>query len=214
MHAGETYATKLSTSGGVRRGTWRRGGGALLVRLLCWQLCGGGRWRCRGSWMIAPSSGAAVSSGRERDSCSSLLLHFLSPSSSTFPFLFVPIYVCFFQLSFLFLFRYRLSPLALTVPLIYLSQSLSPVSSFPVFFLFFSFGPFPFRSFLSLLFILYFLSLFVPLSCVLVLGGIYRAKGVEASLLPPYCYAWGAGFCCPATAPGWLAGHGSPGLSS
>jgi len=88
MHAGETYATKLSKSGGARRSTWRGGGGALLVQLL--------RWRCRGSRTATPSSGAAVSSGGERDSCSSLLLRFLSPSSATFPFIFVPIYVCFF----------------------------------------------------------------------------------------------------------------------
>jgi len=40
---------------------------------------------------------------------------------------------------------------------------------------------------------------------VLALGGIYRAKGAEASLLPPYCCAWGAELCCPATTPGWLA---------
>jgi hypothetical protein len=131
---------------------------------------------------------------------------FFSPSSTTFPFLFVLVYVCFFQLPFLFLFRYSLSPLALPVLLLYLSQTLSPISSFPIFFLFFfSFGPFPFRSFLSLLSILSFLSLSVPLSCVLALGGIYREKGAGASLLPPYCCAWGAGFCCPATVPGWLA---------
>jgi len=50
---------------------------------------------------------------------------------------------------------------------------------------------------------------------VLALGGIYRAKGVRASLLPPYCCAWGAELCCPATAPGWLAsGRGSLGFSS
>jgi len=30
-------------------------------------------------------------------------------------------------------------------------------------------------------------------------------KGAGASLLPPYGSAWGAGLCCPATAPGWLA---------
>jgi hypothetical protein len=40
---------------------------------------------------------------------------------------------------------------------------------------------------------------------VLALGGIYRAKGAGASLLPPYCCAWGAGLCCHATASGWLA---------
>jgi hypothetical protein len=34
LHAGETYATKLSKSGGARRGTKRGGGSALLVRLL------------------------------------------------------------------------------------------------------------------------------------------------------------------------------------
>jgi hypothetical protein len=30
-------------------------------------------------------------------------------------------------------------------------------------------------------------------------------RGAGASLLPPYSSAWGAGLCCPATAPGWLA---------
>jgi hypothetical protein len=34
---------------------------------------------------------------------------------------------------------------------------------------------------------------------VLALGGIYRAKGAGASLLLPYCCAWRAGLCCPAT---------------
>ena len=173
------------------------------VRLLRWRFCGGGRWRCRGSRTAAPRSGAAVSSGGERDSCSSLLLRFLSPSSATFPFLFVPVYVCVFQLPFLFLFRYRPSPLSLTVPLLYLSQSLSPVSSFPFFFLFFFFRSLSFSlfSFSSLR------SLFCSLSssCMLALGGIYRVKGAGASLLPPYCRAWGAGICCPATTSGWLA---------
>jgi len=203
LQVGGSYATKLSKSGGARRGTWRGGGGDLPVRLLRWRFCGGGRWRCRGSRTAAPRSGAAVSSGGERDSCSSLLLRFLSPSSATFPFLFVPVYVCVFQLPFLFLFRYRPSPLSLTVPLLYLSQSLSPVSSFPFFFLFFFFRSLSFLlfSFSSLR------SLFCSLSssCVLALGGIYRAKGAGASLLPPYCRAWGAGLCCPATTSGWLA---------
>jgi len=54
-------------NGGGRRVTWRGGGGALLVWLLRWQCCGGGWWRCRGSRTAAPSSGVAVSSGRERE---------------------------------------------------------------------------------------------------------------------------------------------------
>ena len=166
LHAGETYATKLSKSGGARRGTWHGGGGDLLVRLLRWRFCGGGRWRCCGSRMAAPSSGAAVLSSEKRDSCSSLLLCFLSSSSATFPFLFVPVYVCVFQLPFLFLFRYRPSPLSLTIPLLYLSQSLSPVSSFPVFFLFFLSVPF--------LFVLFFLFSPFPLffSLFLVRAGV------------------------------------------
>jgi hypothetical protein len=33
--------------------------------------------------------------------------------------------------------------------------------------------------------------------------------------LPPYSSAWGAGLCCPATAPGWLAkGWGWQGAAS
>jgi len=123
-------------------------------------------------------------------------------SSVFFPFL--RLHFLFFL--FLFLFQYCLSPLALKVPLLYLSQSLSPVSSFPVFFLLFFFWSlsFSFFSFSSLR-SLFSLSLCVPLLCMLVLGGIYRANGAGASLLPPYCCAWGAGFCCPATVSGWLA---------
>jgi len=69
----------------------------LLVGLLRWWCCGGGRWRCRGSRTAAPSSDAAVSSGGERDSSSSLLSRFLpysfvflvvSPLSSRFVFKF------------------------------------------------------------------------------------------------------------------------------
>jgi hypothetical protein len=65
---------KQSKSGGEIRVTWHRGGGALLVWLLRWQCCGGGRWRCRGSRMTALSSGATVSSSEERGYCSSPLL--------------------------------------------------------------------------------------------------------------------------------------------
>jgi hypothetical protein len=156
----------------------------LPVRLLRWRFCGGGRWRCHGSRTTAQSSGAVVSSGGERDSCSSLLLRFLSLLQLLFLFfLFLFMCVC-FQLLFLFLFRYRPSPLSLTVPLLYLSQSLSPVSSFPVFFRSLSFSFFSFSSLRSLFFSL-------SPSCVLALGGIYRAKG--------------AGLCCHATASGWLA---------
>ena len=52
---------KWSKSGGERRVTWHGRGGALLIWLLRWHYCGGGRWRCRGSRTVAPSSGAAVS---------------------------------------------------------------------------------------------------------------------------------------------------------
>jgi hypothetical protein len=102
------------------------------------------------------------------------------------------------------------------IPLPYLSQSLSFISHSPSplfpaspfsFFSFFMSLSFSFFSFSSLR------SLFFSLSssCVLALGGIYRAKGVGASLLPP---SWGAGLCCSAMTSGWLAGRGSPGLSS
>jgi len=64
---------------GGRRVTWHGGDDALLVCLLRWRCCGGGRWQCHGSQTAAPSSGAAVSSGGEWDS-SSLFLHFLSSS--------------------------------------------------------------------------------------------------------------------------------------
>jgi len=70
---------KWSKSGGERRVTWHGGGGALLVWLLRWRCCSGGRWRCRGSRTTAPSSGAAVSSGEKRGYCyspSPLVFHF------------------------------------------------------------------------------------------------------------------------------------------
>ena len=51
----------------------------LLVGLLRWWCCGGGRWRCRGSRTATPNSGAAVSSGGERES-------FCLPFSSSFSF--------------------------------------------------------------------------------------------------------------------------------
>jgi len=54
-----------------------------------------------------------------------------------------------------------------------------------------------------------------PLSRVPALGVFIGQKGAGASLLPPYGSAWGAGLCCPATAPVWLAnGRGSLGFSS
>ena len=36
-------------------------------------------------------------------------------------------------------------------------------------------------------------------------GGFIGQTGAGASLLPSYGSAWGAGLCCPATLPGWLA---------
>jgi hypothetical protein len=73
----------------------------------------------------------------------------------------------------------------LTVPLI---------SNFSVFF----------PSFLFVLSSLVQTSLHPPLP-VLALWVFIGQKGAGASLLPPYGSAWGAGLCCPATAPGWLA---------
>jgi len=98
------------------------------------------------------------------------------------------------------------SPLSLTVSL--------PYFQLPRFLLFYSFGPFPFHSFLFLLSVPSFLSLFP--SCVLVLGGIYRAKGAGASLL----LRMGSRALLPchgvrlAGQWAWLAGRDSPGLSS
>jgi hypothetical protein len=48
---------------------------------------------------------------------------------------------------------------------------------------------------------------------VLALGGIYRAKGAGASLLPPYCYTWGVGLYCPAAAPGGIYRANGAGVS-
>jgi len=217
LHVGETYATKLSKSGGARRGTWREGSGDLLVRLLRWQFCSGGRWRCRGSRTAAPSSGAAVSSGGERDSCSSLLwLLFL---------FFLFLFMCVF-------FNSRSSSCFGIVPLPYLSQSLSLISHSPsplsltvplpcfqlphfLSFFFFQSLSFSFFSFSSLR------SLFFSLSssCVLALGGIYgqRERGVPIAAL---LLRMGSRALLPCHGVGlagqwaWLAGRGSPGLSS
>jgi len=62
-----------SKSGGERRVTWRGGGSALLVWMLRWQCCGGGRWGCRGSRMAAPSAAVLLFQAAKR------LLLFPSP---------------------------------------------------------------------------------------------------------------------------------------
>jgi len=72
LHAEGNTGNKINEGEGEF--TWRGGGGALLVGLRRWWCCGGGRWRCRGSRTAAPSNGAAVSSGGERESSSSPLL--------------------------------------------------------------------------------------------------------------------------------------------
>jgi len=60
-----------------------------------------------------------------------------------------------------------------------------------------------------------FFSLSRPLACWRCGGVFIGQKGAGASLLPPYSSAWGAGLCCPATAPGWLAnGWGWQGATS
>jgi len=87
LHAGGNVGNKINE--GEEEFTWHEGGGALLVELLRWPCCGGGRWQCRCSRTAAPNSDVTVSSDGERGSCSSLLLCFLSSSSDTFPFPFV-----------------------------------------------------------------------------------------------------------------------------
>jgi hypothetical protein len=74
--------------------------------------------------------------------------------------------------------------------------------AFPVFFPFLVRFPL-FGSFLSLLLFLF----LCPFSShLLALSAIFiRQRGAGASLLPPYSSVWGAGLCCPATTPGWLA---------
>ena len=89
------------------------------------------------------------------------------------------------------------------------------VTSSPCFFRFLSSLHSHSTSHFKLLCILSFLSLCSLFSCsnfspsprlpVLALGVFIGQKGAGASLLPPYGSAWGAGLCCPATAPGWLA---------
>jgi len=89
----------------------------LLVRLLRWRCCGGDRWRCRCSWTAASSSSVTVSSGKERGSCSSLLLRFP-------PLLLL----CFLFLLFLFrrVFFFKSRPLSVSVS--FFLNSHSPLS--------------------------------------------------------------------------------------
>jgi hypothetical protein len=87
--------------------------------------------------------------------------------------------------------------------------------SLPLFFFFFlpSVTLLSFRSLSLLSAVRFFLSfplLFLCLSSsfffrVLALGVFIGQKRAGASLLPPYGSAWGAGLCCPTTAPSWLA---------
>jgi len=112
---------KWSKSGGERRVTWHGGGGALLVWLLRWRCCSGGRWRCRGSRTTAPSSGAAVSSGEKRGYC-------YSPSPLVFHFYFSSFVVKWFPSLYSLLSCLFLSQ---TLPCFKLvSLSLSPLSAF------------------------------------------------------------------------------------
>ena len=110
-----------------------------------------------------------------------LLLFPLSSSVSFFFLFFRCQVVSLFVLPALLFISLSNPPLFQTRLSLSLSLSLSPIC-FPFLFLSFSFH------------------LFSPL--VLALGGIYRAKGVGASLSPPYCCVWGAGLSCPATTPG------------
>jgi len=71
---------------GGRKVTSRGGDGALLVWLLRWRCCGGGRWRFCGSRAAAPNSNVTASGGGKKR-----LLFFPSPpfsssSSAAFPF--------------------------------------------------------------------------------------------------------------------------------
>jgi len=73
LHAREKQR-KCKQLGG-RKVTWRGGGGALLVWLLHWRCCGGGRWRCCGSRAAAPNSNVTASDGGKKGFRSSLLFH-------------------------------------------------------------------------------------------------------------------------------------------
>jgi len=85
LHAGEKQRNCKQLRG--RKVTWRGGDGALLVWLLRWRCCGGGRWRCCGSRAAAPNSNVTASGDGKKGLCSSLLLRsppllllrFLSP---------------------------------------------------------------------------------------------------------------------------------------
>jgi len=73
----------------------------------------------------------------------------------------------------------------------------------------------PLFSFVNSLCLFPFFSLSRPLACWRCGGVFIGQKGAGASLLPPHSSAWGAGLCCPATAPGWLAnGWGWQGAAS
>jgi len=79
------------------------------------------------------------------------------------------------------------SPSLYSLPLSF-SFSVHSFLSFPLFFLCLSLSP-P----------------LLPLACWRCGGVFIGQKEAEASLLPPYSSAWGAGLCYPATTPGWLA---------
>ena len=89
----------------------------MLVWLLRWRCCGGGRWRCHGSRTAAPSSDAAVSSGGERDSSSSPLLYFFR----SFFLCFVYQRLCLCPLGFVFFFLISLPGFKLPLNLSFLS---------------------------------------------------------------------------------------------
>jgi len=99
------------------------------------------------------------------------------PAGLSLLFFFFLLLVCLSQ----FPSRYPLF-LCFSVSIISLSTQSVSLSRFPPFFLSFSSS-----------------------SRVLALGVFIGQKGAGASLLPPYSSAWGAGLCCPTTAPGLLA---------
>jgi len=172
-----------------------------LLPFLQWCCNGGRRWwaekerRCRGQCccFCAPGGVGVAAAGCGRSSFSLLLLcYFFSLFLSVSLFSTLSQYLS-FQTS-----LYSFLPFSLFSLLSFKLLSIPPLFSF-----------------VNSLCLSPFFSLSRPLACWRCGGVFIGQKGAGASLLPPYSSAWGAGLCCPATAPGWLAnGWGWQGAAS
>jgi hypothetical protein len=180
LHVGGDKAKNEVKAGGKKR-YLAGGGGALLVWLRSWLMnrSSGRRCCCFKRW-------------RER------LLLYPCPLFSLLFFCYVSLFSC-SSLS-VFFFTSRSSSCFSLVPLTFLSQSLSLVSNFLVFFSSSLYRLLYFLFFLFSLLFSFFFSLFFFLCWrwVVFIG----QRGAGASLSPPYRCAWGAVSSCPAMMPG------------